>query len=113
MTCGSPRVAAHASVRTRVHLRRDHAVLARGDVGAPLHIDAHTVAVLRSLDRSRALVVCNNSDTAQTRDIATGLPPGTALRGAHNAIDTRVGADGRVRVVVPALGAVVWVGEVK
>lgn len=110
---GTPDLAMRDAVRALVRLRRDHAVLARGDVGAPLHIDAHTVAVLRSLDRSRALVVWNNSDTAQTRDIATGLPPGTALRGAHNAADTRVGSDGRVRVVVPALGAVVWVGEVK
>jgi cyclomaltodextrinase len=108
---GRPDLDMRKAVRNLVHLRRDHPVLARGDVGAPLHIDAHTVAVLRSLGDTRALVAWNNADTPQTFTVATSLPSGTALRGLHNTGDLRVDAHGRVTLTVPALGGVVLLGN--
>jgi cyclomaltodextrinase / maltogenic alpha-amylase / neopullulanase len=108
---GTPDLDLRNAVRTLTHLRRDHPVLSRGNVGAPLHIDHDTVAVLRSLERngtrSDALVAWNNQDSARSITFATPLAEGTRLRGLLNAEDSIVGKEGRVSFSIPALSGVV------
>ncbi|MBI5258436.1 MAG: hypothetical protein HY855_18160 [Burkholderiales bacterium] len=105
-TGGQPDTALQAQVQQLVTLRRDHAVLRRGTLGAPLHVDAHVIAFTRQLGDQWALVATNNADTAQT--VSLTLPPGAPGRYADalgaGAVDAPVQAEGgRLTLVLPPL----------
>ena len=122
---GVPDTALLAEVRWLVRLRHDHAVLRRGTLLAPLHVDDEVIVLARRLGdtagagASWALTATNNGDAARTVTVAlpaglqTGRQPGwqtarftDALTGA-----TVLAADGKITLAVPARYGTLLLGE--
>ena len=108
---GRPDLDLQAEVRRLLALRRDHRVLALGDLGAPLHLDAAVAVASRSLGGEVALIAVNNADAPRTVEVR--LPD--ALRG-RTFVDALSGqetpATDTVRLSLPPLfGAVLIAAE--
>jgi glycosidase len=71
---GQPDTALRATFRDLITLRREHAVLRRGTLEAPLFVDAHVVVQPRRLGRTLALTAINNAEAERTLSLT--LPPG-------------------------------------
>ncbi len=80
---GQPDHALLASFKALTHLRREHAVLRRGALLAPLHVDEHVVVFARE-HRGRWALTAANNDATQARSVTFALPAGapTAWREA-------------------------------
>jgi cyclomaltodextrinase len=76
---GAPDEALLADFKRLTRLRRDHAVLRHGSIGAPLHLDAHAIVLARQDGRRWALSATNNA--IEPRRLTLTLPP--ALRDAE------------------------------
>jgi cyclomaltodextrinase / maltogenic alpha-amylase / neopullulanase len=70
---GTPDKALLAEFKKLTAMRHQHAVLRRGALLAPLHVDAHVVVFAREYQGTRALVAVNNAATPQT--VVVKLPP--------------------------------------
>jgi glycosidase len=108
---GQPDLALRAQFRRLIALRNDHAVLRRGALQAPLHVDDHVVVLLRRLGGRFAVVATNNA--GEPRRVTVALPPGlrsAALADALGGAAVAVQADGRVSFEVPALFGRVLLG---
>jgi glycosidase len=98
---GRPDEDLHAEFRRLIALRNALPVLRRGELGAPLHVDAHVIVLPRRLGETVALTITSNA--AEARTVAFELPPGVptqyvdALDGSHH-----VAQDGRLTLNVPA-----------
>jgi len=93
-----------------IALRNQHAVLRRGTIDAPLHLDAHSIVLLRQLGKEVAITATNNSTQAQT--VTVRLPQGLQLNRlspAWGGADVRA-KDGTVTLVLPALFGTVLFG---
>ncbi len=107
---GAPDLALRAQFRRLIALRHEHAVLRRGSLEAPLHVDEHVVVLLRRLGGRFALVATSNA--AAPRQVTVALPAGLrgdladALGGPPVAVD----AAGRASFEVPALFGRVLLG---
>ena len=93
---GRPDTALLAEFTTLIKLRRDHAVLRRGSLEAPLYIDEHVVVLLRRLGNTWALTATNNAQQARTvrLTLPAGAPAGRwrdALSGGLAATATGTG----------------------
>ena len=101
-TGGNPDATLLADFKVLTKLRKDHAVLRRGSLGAPLYLDAQVIVQPRLLDGKLALVATNNGDTDKAVDVA--LPTGHTTGAWRSAIDgaTVTASGGTVRVTVPA-----------
>ncbi len=71
---GKPDLALRGDFKRLIGMRHAHPVLRRGSMQAPLHVDGHSVVMLRRLDATWALVGWNNAATA--RRVSITLPPG-------------------------------------
>jgi glycosidase len=61
--------------------RHEHAILRRGTLLAPLHADAHVVALARTFQKEWAITATNNDDVAHT--VTLTLPEGAPEGGWH------------------------------
>ena len=86
-----------------IKMRRDHAVLRRGSIDAPLLADDHGVVLARRLGDSWAITATNNAATPQTvtLPLPAGLPPG-ALQDARGSAPVMATPQG-LRFEVPPL----------
>jgi len=107
---GKPDADMLATFKQLIALRKQHAVLRRGTLDAPLHVDDHSIVLLRQLGSSVAITATNNALTAQT--VTVQLPPGVhvdrftdALGGPS--VDV---ARGKVTLTLPALFGAVLLG---
>ncbi len=101
---GQPDLALRAEFKKLIGLRHRHAVLRRGSIAAPLHVDAHVVVLARRLGSTWAITATNNADTA--RRVSVALPPGmpaAALRDVLNRDASFTPAEGRLSFDVPPL----------
>ena len=74
---GEPDLALLADFKRLIAMRRDNAVLRRGSLAAPLHVDEHVVVLLRRFGDSWALTATNNA--AVPRSVRLKLPEGLPL----------------------------------
>ncbi len=96
-------------------LRSAHRVFSRG-IPPTLHANGATPGALAyrmDHEGASALVVFNTADAPTLLDnLATGLAPGTLLRGIFGIestpIDAVVGANGRLSMILPARSGLVW-----
>jgi glycosidase len=110
---GKPDTDMLATFKQLIGLRNQHAVLRRGSIDAPLHVDAHSIVLLRRLGSEVAITATNNATTEQT--VTVTLP--TALAGTQftNALDSRLtsrlsGAAGTLTFIIPPLYGLVLMG---
>jgi glycosidase len=92
---GKPDLGLLAEVQRLVKLRREHAVLRRGSLDAPLHVDAHAVVWLRrhaGPGATLALVALSNADAVHT--VRLPVPAGVDATALRDALDPAA----RVRV---------------
>jgi cyclomaltodextrinase / maltogenic alpha-amylase / neopullulanase len=99
---GTPDTALHAEFKKLTRMRHDHAILRRGRLLAPLHVDEHVVVFAREHQGRWALIGINNHTAARSVDVP--LPSEAAPHFAG----TR---DGRITLDVPALFGVVRFGR--
>ena len=100
---GVPDEALLADFQRLVAMRKQHAVLRRGSLSAPLHIDDHVLVLSRQQGSALAIVATNNGNEAAT--VSIELPTGT---GATTFVDALSGASTRsagrhLTIVVPAM----------
>lgn len=107
---GDPDLSMLKKVQSLIRMRKDHAVLRRGSLEAPLYLDQHVIVLLRRLGGEVAIVATNNSDQEQSVSITLpadliGISLDDALSGEAFAI-----ADEQWQLRVPALSGRVLVG---
>jgi glycosidase len=109
---GTPDLALLASFKALIALRRENAILRRGALLAPLHVDEHVVVFARKLEGRWALTAVNNH-ASQARSVTFALPTGapSAWREAVAPRNLATAADDRLTLNVPALGGVVWLSR--
>jgi cyclomaltodextrinase len=88
---GRPDEDLHAEFRRLIALRNALPVLRRGELGAPLHVDAHVIVLPRRLGETVALTITSNA--AEARTVAFELPP--AKISALTACTRRIGTTWR------------------
>jgi cyclomaltodextrinase / maltogenic alpha-amylase / neopullulanase len=95
---GTPDTALLAEFKKLTRMRHEHAVLRRGRLLAPLHVDEHVIVFAREHEGRWALTAVNNA--AEARAVTVTLPHEAAphFNGVH---------DGRITLQVPALFGVV------
>ncbi len=71
---GQPDTELLAEVKRLIKLRKDHTVLRRGSIGAPLLLDDHVIVLGRQLDDKVAISASNNAEQART--VTLELPQG-------------------------------------
>jgi glycosidase len=101
---GQPDLALRAEFKKLIALRHRHAVLRRGSIAAPLHVDAHLVVLARQLGSTWAITATNNAGEAKrvTVSLPAGMPKG-ALRDVLNGGASVEPRDGQLSFEVPAL----------
>ncbi len=107
---GQPDTALLAEFKRLIKLRHDHAVLRRGSLEAPLHIDDHVIVLLRRHQGQVALVAMSNAQ--QPRTVTLQLPAdlhSAVLRTVHGGSADLAAGQGRITLNLPALGVGVWV----
>jgi cyclomaltodextrinase / maltogenic alpha-amylase / neopullulanase len=95
---GKPDKALLSEFKKLTTLRHEHAILRRGKLLAPLHVDEHVIVFAREHEGRWALVAINNDAAARRVEVA--LPPGATAHFAN-------ARDGRIALDVPALFGVV------
>ena len=107
---GQPDTELLADFKRLIQLRHDHAVLRRGSLDAPLHVDEHVIVRARQLQGSWALVATNNSTVPKTVSVPlpAGAPP--AWRDALTSRPTDA-TRGSLTLTVPALFGSVLLGR--
>ena len=107
-TGGDPDMAMYAEMRELIALRRQHPILAMGELGAPLYTDAHVVVAPRTLKDEVALVAVNNSETERT--VQVDVPPALRGRAYVDALTgARIEADETIQLTLPPLFGLVLV----
>ncbi len=107
---GKPDADMLATFKQLIALRKQHAVLRRGTLDAPLHVDDHSVVLLRQLGSSVAITATNNALTAQT--VTVQLPPGVRVDRFTDALGGPpvTVAQGKLTLTLPALFGCVLLG---
>ena len=101
-TGGEPDMAMYAEMRRLLALRRQHPILAFGELSAPVHADAHVVVASREMDGAVALIAVNNSEGERMVEI--DLPPALRDRIYIDALTgERLTASSTIRLTLPAL----------
>jgi hypothetical protein len=100
-----------ATFKHIIGLRNQHAVLRRGSIGAPLHLDDHSIVLLRQLGDSVAITATNNATVAHT--VTVQLPQWVkSLRFTNLLGGSDIVADnGRVTLTLPPLFGLVLLGQ--
>ncbi|MBK6469946.1 MAG: hypothetical protein IPF94_04165 [Betaproteobacteria bacterium] len=109
---GRPDTALLDEFKKLIRVRNEHAVLRRGSLDAPLHVDAHVVVLVRRLGDSWAITATNNA--AVDRAVTLALPKGLQAETLRDLLPRSPGeeiaprplvqrTDGRIEIEVPAL----------
>jgi glycosidase len=108
---GSPDTALLDYVRSLGKMRREHPVLARGDLSAPLLLDEHVVVLLRRGEGAWAITAVNNS--AEAKSVRVQLPEGAPgeFRDALDGARILLSPDGSLELRVPAKWGVALVHD--
>jgi glycosidase len=108
---GKPDTEMLATFKQLIGLRNQHAVLRRGSIGAPLHLDDHSIVLLRQLGDSVAITATNNA--TQTRTVTVQLPAGINAPRFTNVLDGSdvVVDNGSVTLTLPPLFGLVLLGQ--
>jgi glycosidase len=101
---GRPDKALLAQFKRLTMFRRKHAVLRRGELLAPLHVDEHVLVLARRLDKRWAITAVNNADSSASVSIQL---PHDAPRRFREAVD----ASGRLTVSIPACSGVALLSD--
>jgi cyclomaltodextrinase / maltogenic alpha-amylase / neopullulanase len=105
---GKPDTALLGDFKTLIKMRKDNAVLRRGSIGAPLHVDDHVIVLARQLGNVWAITATNNSD--RDRVVTVKLPAAVSVAAFEEALTRQrisTSNDGSLTMSVPALyGAV-------
>jgi cyclomaltodextrinase / maltogenic alpha-amylase / neopullulanase len=99
---GAPDKALLAEFKKLTALRHEHAILRRGQLLAPLHVDEHVIVFAREHEGRWALVAINNDVVAHTVEVTLPRAAATQFTGAR---------DGRLALDVPALFGSVHFGR--
>ena len=85
---GKPDADMLASFKRLIGLRNQHAVLRRGSIAAPLHLDASSIVLLRQYAGQSAITATNNSTQAKTVTVklSQALYAPQALRGRGHTV---------------------------
>ena len=102
-----------ATFKQLIGLRNAHAVLRRGSIDAPLHLDAHNIVLLRRLGTQVALVATNNSSSPKT--VTVQLPKNTNVKKLTDAMDPKLtyrlpSSGTSLTITIPPLFGVVLLG---
>jgi glycosidase len=106
---GKPDLPLLADVKKLTQLRRDHAVLRRGSIEAPLLVNDHVIVLLRQLGDSVAITALNNATSPSTIEVKLPAHLGKlafvdAL--SEQGIET---VNGKLQLTVPAqFGVVIY-----
>ena len=108
---GKPDTDMLAEFKRLIKLRNDHAVLRRGSIKAPLHLDENCIVLLREHGSAVAITATNNATQAQTLTVQVparldGQTFVNALTGAPVTV-----VQGRLQLAVPALYGAVFFNE--
>ena len=108
---GKPDLALLADFKKLIKMRKDHAVLRHGTLGAPLLVDDHLIVLARKDGNTWAITATNNSVVAQT--VKLKLPAELASANFQEVLTgARVNAkEGMVEFSVPALYGVVLISR--
>lgn len=110
---GKPDNALLAEFKKLIQLRKDHPVLRRGSIEAPLVLDEHVIVLIRQSEEGAAITATNNSPTAQTVSIQL---PDTLSKKIFTDVfskETVMAADGKISITVPAQYGTVLIGADK
>jgi glycosidase len=108
---GKPDLALLARFKQLTKLRNDHAILRRGKLLAPLHVDEHVAVFAREHEGRWALAAVNNADAAKTVTLALPAAAPAQWRDALAGGAPASAHDGRIALTVPALGGALWLGR--
>ncbi len=101
---GRPDQALRAEFKKLIAMRHRHAVLRRGSIDAPLHVDAHVVVLARQLGNTWAITATNNAGEPKrvTVSLPAGMPKGLLrdVLGGGASVEPR---DGQLSFEVPPL----------
>jgi glycosidase len=108
---GRPDMALHHEVRALAHMRRDNAVLRRGELLPPLYADKNVIVLGRRDGAVVAITALNNADSPRTVEVA--LPASFSGRVFVDPLGGRaVRAEGRsLRLTLPALEGLVLISR--
>lgn len=108
---GQPDLDLKAEFKRYIALRNQHAVLRRGSIDAPIHLDANVIVWLRRLGDQVAIVATNNAEAVRrvTLDLPADLVD-AEFTDALSGMLMSVGASSLV-VDVPPLGGLVLIRE--
>ena len=107
---GDPDMTMYAEMRRLIALRREHPILALGELGAPLRTDAYVVVASRTLEGEVAVIAVNNSEAERT--IQVDLLPALRDRVYVDALTGEpVAAGSTMRLTLPALFGAVLVSS--
>jgi hypothetical protein len=108
---GKPDLDMLGEFKRLIKLRNDHEVLRRGSIDAPVHLDQHTVVLLRRLKESVAITATNNSN--QVQHVSVKLPAGMHTKVFTNALTgERLNVvSGEIALTVPPLFGTVLLGS--
>jgi len=106
---GHPDEALAKDFKRLIKLRHDHAVLRRGALEAPLHVDDHVIVLMRRLGDTWAVTATNNAETPRT--VSVTLPEGLEAARLVDALtgEAARGSARRLELTVPALFGTVLV----
>ncbi len=104
---GQPDTALLADFKRLIKLRKDHAVLRRGSLDAPLLLDDHLIVLLRRHEKRWAITATNNGEVAKIATVTVPAELANAVFTDALTGQTVRAANGKVSFTVPALyGAV-------
>lgn len=108
---GKPDMDMLAEFKRLTKLRKDHAVLRRGSISAPLHLDANSIVLLREQGNTFAITATNNADQAQ--QLTVQVPAKLNGQTFVNALtgSTITVAQGQMKLDIPALYGTVFISK--
>ncbi len=103
-----------ATFKQLIGLRNQHAVLRRGTIDAPLHLDDHSIVLMRRLGNEVVITATNNSTAAQT--VTLSLPPDVNVFRYTNLLNGQLSyivpdGNGPFSITIPPLFGVVLLGS--
>jgi glycosidase len=100
---GQPDTALLADFKRLIKLRRDHAVLRRGSLDAPLLVDDHLIVLLRQHEGRWAITATNNAEQALAATVTVPAELADVVFTDALTGQTVRAAKGKVSFTVPAL----------